>query len=322
MWILAFLSPTIAELCSGSSPPLEFFFPPFLIGLLGMYGAGVLVVRELSARWNLGWAGVLMLGIAYGVLEEGIAVKSFLDPGWSDLGDLGEYGRWWGINWVWAVWLCIYHATISICVPILIFNMLWPQYSGKVLLTRTQFSWVVAALSADIAIFALMFSVEYVPPSAQYLLMFAAFFGFVWMARLMPRTLVSARHQTTTWSPWKFFGLGLVMMFGSFLIASGTFTREFHPIGTIMLLLLVSAFTLLMLQHRMGSSENRIPKAYFVGGLLSFLVVIGVLVELGGSTGMSVVAFVTALFVVDLTRWSRGKKVLVFRVGRFLYGDR
>jgi hypothetical protein len=35
---------------------------------------------------------------------------------------------------------------------------------------------------------------------------------------------------------------------------------------------------------------------------------------------MSVVAFVLALFTIDLARWSKGKKVLVFRVHKLLHG--
>src|SRR4030042_2276196 len=115
-WVLAILSPVIAELCSVSPPPLEFFFPPSFVLLLGLYGAGVLIVRELAVKWNLGWAGIVVLGVAYGILEEGVAIKSFFDPYWMDLGGLGEDGRYLETNWVWAGWLTVYHASVSIMI--------------------------------------------------------------------------------------------------------------------------------------------------------------------------------------------------------------
>src|SRR5256886_9423358 len=78
----------------------------------------VLVMRETAVRWKTGWPSILLLGAAYGIIEEGLAVKSFFDPTWMDLGTLGVYGRWLAVNWVWAAWLTIYHAAVSIALPI------------------------------------------------------------------------------------------------------------------------------------------------------------------------------------------------------------
>lgn len=108
--LLVLLSPVIAELLSGSAPPLEFFNPLGFVILVGLYGSGVLIVRELSLKWGNGWSTILLLGIAYGIIEEGLAVKSFFDPQWMDLGILGVYGRWIGVNWVWSFYLTVYHT--------------------------------------------------------------------------------------------------------------------------------------------------------------------------------------------------------------------
>ncbi|TLZ74149.1 MAG: hypothetical protein E6K08_10470 [Methanobacteriota archaeon] len=115
---LILLSPVIAEMLSGSTPPLEWLNPITPLLLIWLYGSGVLVMRETAVRWKTGWPGILLLGAAYGIIEEGLAVKSFFDPGWMDLGTLGWYGRWLDVNWVWAVWLTIYHAVVSIAIPI------------------------------------------------------------------------------------------------------------------------------------------------------------------------------------------------------------
>src|SRR3989454_1087390 len=99
---LVLLSPVIAEMLSGSSPPLEWLNPITPLLLIWLYGAGILVMRETAVRWRTGWPSILLLGAAYGIIEEGLAVKSFFDPGWMDLGTLAWYGRWFDVNWVWA----------------------------------------------------------------------------------------------------------------------------------------------------------------------------------------------------------------------------
>jgi hypothetical protein len=108
--LLFFLSPIVGELISGSSPPVEFFQPLSLLMLSALYGSGAVLVREFTVRWRKGWPTIFILGLAYGILEEGLMVKSFFDPSWMDLGLLGTYGRWAGVNWVWSLDLTIYHT--------------------------------------------------------------------------------------------------------------------------------------------------------------------------------------------------------------------
>lgn len=50
------------------------------------YGFGALTIREFLIRWKKGWPSLLILGLAYGIFEEGIVVYSVFDPGWSELG--------------------------------------------------------------------------------------------------------------------------------------------------------------------------------------------------------------------------------------------
>jgi len=119
-WLLFFLSPAIAELLSGSMPPAEFFNPGGFILVAVLYGGGAILVRELTFRWRKGWASLLLLGAAYGIVEEGLLCKSFFDPNWPDVGILGEYGRWAGVNWIWSIQLTAYHASISIAAAILL----------------------------------------------------------------------------------------------------------------------------------------------------------------------------------------------------------
>lgn len=123
--LLFILSPVIAELLSGSTPPHEFFNPISFIILVCLYGAGAVIIRELKVLWKVGYCSILLMGMAYGIVEEGIAVKSFYDPFWPDLGIFSTYGRWLGVNWIWAFYLTIYHSVWSITVPIVLVETLY-----------------------------------------------------------------------------------------------------------------------------------------------------------------------------------------------------
>lgn len=125
--VLFFLSPAIGELLSGSAPPAEFFTPLVIIILAVLYGGGAIMVREAVIRWRKGWMSLLALGAAYAIIEEGLMVKSFFDPAWQDIGILGSYGRWAGVNWVWTIELTIYHAVVSIAIPILLTGLMFPR---------------------------------------------------------------------------------------------------------------------------------------------------------------------------------------------------
>jgi len=89
---LFFLSPVIAELLTGSSPPSEFFTPFGFVLIATLYGSGAILAREVTRRWHKGWFSLVTLGAAYGIFEEGLMVKSFFDPNWVDLGILSSYG--------------------------------------------------------------------------------------------------------------------------------------------------------------------------------------------------------------------------------------
>ena len=135
LFLLLFLPPAIGELLSGSSPPLQFFNPVMLLMLVLLYGCGTLLIREAMVRWNLQWS-VIFLAVAYGIVEEGLMVKSYFNPGWVDMGILSGYGMYLGVQWTWTIMLTFYHATISTLIPIALIGMYWPEYARVPILKK------------------------------------------------------------------------------------------------------------------------------------------------------------------------------------------
>src|SRR5689334_20634057 len=72
------IAPVLTELLSGNIPPQQFFFPPLYLAFVLLYGLPTLVAREIAVRRTLGWGGIFILGLAYGILNEGIASKTLL----------------------------------------------------------------------------------------------------------------------------------------------------------------------------------------------------------------------------------------------------
>lgn len=142
---LLLLSPVLGELLSGSAPPAEFFQPAGLIILIALYGCGAAFIREVIRRWDKGWVSVLLLGMAYGIFEEGIVTRSFFDARWMDLGLLATYGRWLGVNWVRSAGLTVFHAVVSISIPIILVEMIYPKHKEALWLEKAGFV-IIAAI--------------------------------------------------------------------------------------------------------------------------------------------------------------------------------
>lgn len=138
----ALASITIAEFTTGSTALTKIITDPasfFLFSipaLFGLYGCGVILIREASVKWKKGWPTILLLGVAYGIMEEGISVHTFFSPVTQTVGVLGEYGKFLSLNVTWAILISIFHAVYSIALPILLGNLLWPEKKKQRLLTR------------------------------------------------------------------------------------------------------------------------------------------------------------------------------------------
>jgi hypothetical protein len=77
---LLVVAPFFGEVLSTATAPLDILLPWNLALVVGMYGCGALPCREVAHRYGLGWPGLLLLGAAYGVYEEGLVDRFWYDP--------------------------------------------------------------------------------------------------------------------------------------------------------------------------------------------------------------------------------------------------
>jgi hypothetical protein len=119
--VLALLAIAVPEILFGSTPLSS---PGQILVNLPIYAGGVVVIRELARRRNAGCPQVAMLGAAYGLIEEGLALGSIVNPDLFNAGLVG--GRWLGVNWTWTEWTLGYHAVWTASIPILLAELLFP----------------------------------------------------------------------------------------------------------------------------------------------------------------------------------------------------
>lgn len=302
--MLFFLAPAIGELLSGASPPLKFFNPLVFVVLCVLYGGGAILVRELTLRWGKGWPTIISLGAAYGLLEEGLMVKSLFDPAWPGLGAYGAVGRASGVNWIWGVNLTVYHAVISIAIPILLVGLAFPA-RRQAWVSPKALRIVAALLAADVLFgFALM--TPYRPPAFPYLLTAALMVALVLLARRLPASLFAAPHPATRARCVGWVGLaafaGTVAYFGvswalpasgipPWLLFEGT---AFVVTGTGM------AIVVLTDGGRLASPVYRLAMA---SGVLSFFILLAPIQAFGrGAFGMTAVGLLALGLLVWLSR--------------------
>lgn len=122
-WTLVLLTPLIAELAFGSTP----LRMAWLVLLwLPVYGAGILLIREVVRRTGRGWPSIVLLGVAYELAEDGIGIQALSSPHLYGAADWAP--RLFGLNVAYWEVNAIYHVIFSAVIPILLTDLLFPAH--------------------------------------------------------------------------------------------------------------------------------------------------------------------------------------------------
>ena len=280
---LLLLAPTIPELLTGSTPITELVLNPAafaiaFLGIVGMYGGGALLIREFAVAFHKGWASILLLGAAYGIAEEGLAVHTFFEPaGQSPVGALGAYGHAFGVNWLWALGLTTFHAVYSIALPILLTQLWFPEVKsvrwldpGAVGLTASAYLFVVGLFA---------FVVGHGPTPLLLAFFLAVEALLVALAYVAPAGFLSVRAGPRRIGPWGLALAGTLFFDGwaLVLVLSGSGRVPAEVAGAVLVLITLASLALIL--RRVGADDLDRSKFYFATGMLGVLFVWDVLVE-------------------------------------------
>ena len=181
LW-LALAAPLIAEFVAANLP-IAFLW--LLIFYVPLYGGAAVLIRELGRRSARPWPVIVVLGLAYGLLEEAFVSFSLFNPDYADLRllDFGwidalDMGAWW------TVFVLVLHTVWSILVPIvLIESLTGDERADRPWLSRRALWWPAGALvfGAAAASSITLAEDDFVPSSGQVVgaaLVLLALLGF------------------------------------------------------------------------------------------------------------------------------------------------
>ena len=284
---LLLLTPGIPEYLSSSSPvdaivlnPAQFLFQ--LTANLGLYGPGVLLIREAMIRWNKGWATVLVLGAAYGIVEEGIGLSTLFYSKAGPVGQFGYYGHWLGVNWVWTAIILPVHMIFSISLPILVLGLALPFTKGKSLLSMRKIRAAFGILCVDVAVlFVFVLYGEHFWMGYPVLAgSFVAVVGLVVIARSMPSEPF-ARTKLPQKRPRTMALLGLVFYPTVLIVSAPAMSLHAPPILDFGVVILVQALFLTYVLRVGGSYGNESQLVAFAFGLIVPIAAIGLIGTIG-----------------------------------------
>jgi hypothetical protein len=282
--LLLALTPGIPEYLSGSSSvaglvvaPAVFFV--FLLLNLGLYGPGVLLIREALVRWKKGWLAVLLLGGAYGLVEEGTALSTLFNPRASVVGGLGTYGHLDGVSWVWAIGVLGVHIVLSIGVPILLFGLALPETRGQRFLAGRRLPLVVAIWIIDLGILVLIS--HYYPMGWPLQIGAVVVAGLLAVAAYrLPAGLLDPTSPTPRFGPRVAFVLGL-LYFPVLLIIPAIGSSAGIPAPVTGLVDLAAAAGLfLAVRYGMGKSQHEAQMVALAIGVILPIMVVGLAAQI------------------------------------------
>lgn len=309
--VLFLLAPALGELLSSSAPPAEFFNPFGFIILVILYGGGAVLARELIIRWQKGWISLLLLGAAYGIIEEGLMVKSFFDPNWVDIGILGSYGRWVGVNWVWSLELTIYHAVISISIPVLLAELIFIGKRNESWVGQKGFIILFILFVADVA-FGYFVLTTYRPGAVHYWLTVVVVVTLILLAWRLPQQPFAPK-TTALRKPSRFWLVGFLGTIAFFLTFSVLPHTVLLPFITMLIGigLVVLVIWLVMRMSGNGAVWAEMHRLALGAGPLSLFIILTPIHEFVANrtdnpTGMTLAGLATLVFLLWL--WRRVKR--------------
>jgi hypothetical protein len=202
---LFFLAPLVAEFLLGDLP---ITLLPALVILAPMYGGGALLVREMVRRTGRGWPTIILLGLAYAIIEEAYTTQTLFNPDYLHL-HLGllapAYIPTLGIGAWWTVFVLTLHTVWSISVSIALAEALVPDrettpWLGNLGLTITAVLFLLgAAASTRMEIR----NDHFIASKAQFIAAGVACLIVIAIALCLPKSSAAKTHSPgAAPSPW------------------------------------------------------------------------------------------------------------------------
>ena len=231
--VLVLLSPLVGEVLSGATR-LSFLFA--YIPEIMMWGCGTLLIREVVRRWRGNWTTMLPLGLALSVTEEFIVQQTSLAPmPW--LGSAPMYGRVWGVNWIYFLFMLAFESVCITLVPVQIVELIFPErrkqpwlrprglaIASAIFTVGAFLAWFLWVRIARIQVFHVP---DYKPPLVMFLIGFGAIAVLVLISYALREP--SEVRTAGTLSPWLVLPATLLLGCPWYILMVLVFVPLSHP---------------------------------------------------------------------------------------------
>jgi hypothetical protein len=142
--LLLFITPILTELLTNNIPFHILFRPKLFLALAILVYGPVLLLRELAIRWNLRLTGYILLGLVYGIYNEGLFAKTIFKLQIANTA-FDHYGIVWDINLPWAAVIIVFHAFYAFLFPLVIVYSIFPKQAFTPWINKKWWTTISAA---------------------------------------------------------------------------------------------------------------------------------------------------------------------------------
>ncbi|MBN1648395.1 MAG: hypothetical protein JW874_10195 [Spirochaetales bacterium] len=147
---LAVIAPIFGTLITGIIPPVVYFHPANILLNLLPVSLGAILIRDLSARWKSGWKGLILLGLAFGILRTAFFSREIFDGSINAGESVTAADFVWNIHWNMGTLLVQITALFAIILPVKLIDILSPRSRDTALLNAPGIWLCIGGLAAKV----------------------------------------------------------------------------------------------------------------------------------------------------------------------------
>ena len=135
------------ESLSTSTPPYQWILggPLTIFVTFMFYGLMLLVIEDLVSRYSLDYRKLFLIGLIYGILEEGFLALTNELP--APPGFKAGFGRYYGLNVPWTIFITEFHAVYTVVLTFIIVDLIIPREKSGPVLSKWHYVPVLSYLA-------------------------------------------------------------------------------------------------------------------------------------------------------------------------------
>jgi hypothetical protein len=298
--IFILIVPFLTELLSYNLNVKNFFNPFVFLFLIIFYGFTALIIRELSIKWNLSLLAVYIVGLGYGLINEGILAETvFMQTGIPMEDMFGQYPLILGLNLPFTIYILNWHALHSVLFPILLINYFFPK---KERWLNNYFFWIISTVVFTGSIF-----IFFNNPKYNHSIYLIIFYIIIFLLIYLSNKFKVKKDSQIENIGIKPVLLGLLFIF-MFSVGQGIIAGIKAPFSVSIIYLLILYFFSYKLLKKLNYLEQK-PLLLFGLGCYLFHTLINIFFGFSrGIIDMAITGFVLSIVLIGLIYFVKKNK--------------